>query len=250
MRKRLFIAICLPVLLLGFFSFNSAQSFEGSLVELPAFDHPVQLFKQRESFDKLKEFKKLRKYASSTSAKFLDTKVGSSYFTQELAPIALDALYEVFVPKQSGQIGVDPAVSIADGIVNQLLAKGQKRLTGWTEKIFPELPLFGNVAVNLLDSQRLRFEDGTPRHQTFLKKPVTPKYQMGPYSFSGGAEFQLDSTEVSRTPLAAFKYSGSDEEYSVRLHGKQVRFNVKSKDFKVDLQFKRRTIRFKVDVTF
>ena len=218
--------------------------------QLPAYYYPIRLVGEKKAPDKLSGFKEMQKYASTRSAGFLMKKMGKNYFTGEIAPVVLHALYNAFVPRKSGDIEVKSRMSILDQTANRLIGQEKQRLMKWTGKVSPSLPIIGNMLTDFVQSQNLNLSRGIPHYKTHLKKPVAPEYKLGGYSFSGGVEIRLAGREFYETPIAAFRYGDGDERFSVNVYGKQARFSMDTKHVKADVKWNSRGMKFKVDLVF
>ena len=200
--------------------------------------------------DKKAAFRKVQKLASEKSAKTLAGKLGKNYLTERLAPLALESLYKTFVPHKSGRIELKSSASILDRTLNGLLGMEKKRLSKWTQEKLPALPFVGHLVSALVESQRIRFSDGSPSHEMRFKQRMAQEYQLGDYSLAGGMETRVYGTDFSRTSLATFNYAGEGEDYRVELFGRRLGFDVETKHLKADIRYNPRGVKFNLKVTF
>ena len=200
--------------------------------------------------DKKAAFQKVQKLVSEKSAEILAAKMGKNYLTERIAPLALESLYKTFVPKKSGRIELKSPTSILDRTLNSLLGMEKKRLSKWTQKKFPALPLVGHLVSAIVESQKVHFSNGVPSHEMRFKQRVGHQYQLGDYPLSSGMETRFYETEFARTNFAALSYTGEDEEYRVDLFGKRLGFHLETKHLKADVRYDPRGVKFNVKLTF
>ncbi|MDA2934931.1 hypothetical protein MYX82_11405 [Acidobacteria bacterium AH-259-D05] len=218
--------------------------------QLPAYYYPAHLVK-KEAPDKISGFKKVRQYASTRSAALLTKKMGENYLTNRIAPLVFDSLYQLFVPGKSGDIQLKSTISVVDGTANKLMAKEKENLDKWAKKLFPALPVVGNMLSDVLNSQKLSFSGGKPHYQTRFKKRIAPEYQLGGFSFTGGAETRLVGRDFDgMTLVTTFRYAHEDDSYHVDIYGKRVKFDIKTNWLKADVTWNPRGVKFKVNLTF
>ncbi|MDA2938344.1 hypothetical protein MYX75_08795, partial [Acidobacteria bacterium AH-259-A15] len=197
--------------------------------QVPAYYHPVELMAKRKKTDNRAQFRKVQEYAIKESAAFLRKKIEKNHFIQRITPLILESLFKTFVPAKSGEIKLKSPASIMDGTVNSLIREEKKSLTKWTQGHFPTLPLLGNMASEILDSQKLQLFNGSPGYEMQLKKRVAAEHQLGNLSFSGGIETRLMGRKFGRTPVAAFRYADQDNSYGLHVYGKNVNFDIDTK---------------------
>ena len=156
------------------------------LIQLPAYYYPLDLLVEKKAPDQRGGFKKMRKQLSKRSADYLTSKMGENYFTQKIAPIVLNSWTQVFVPKKVGEIGLKSPLWAVDKTASRIIAQEQKHLSKWVDQVFPNLPLVGNIASDLLESQKLSFSNGLPQYQMRSKKRIAPSYQWGHFHSQAG----------------------------------------------------------------
>ncbi len=221
------------------------------LIQLPAYYYPLDLLGEKKAPDQRGGFKKMRKQLSKRSADYLTSKMGENYFTQKIAPIVLNSWYQVFVPRKSGEIGLRSPLWAVDKTASGLLAREKKHLSKWVDQVFPALPVVGNIASDLLESQKLSISNGLPKYQMRSKKRIAPSYQWGNFSLSGGTETGFVGKDVKGlTLVTAFRYAGEDESYGVNVLGKSVNIEIDRKHVKADVTWDPDGVEFKVDLTF
>ena len=204
--------------------------------QLPAYYHPIDLLGLKEAPDQRGGFKKMRKQVSKRSAAYLTSKMGKNYFPQSIAPIVLNSWTQVFVPKKFGEIGLKSPLWAVDKTVSSIVAAEKKHLSKWVERMFPAFPVVGNIASDLLESQKLSFANGLPKYQMRSKKRIAPSYQFGNFSFSAGTETGFVGKDFKgMTFITAFRYSGQDESYEVDVLGKEVNFKIDMNPVQADL---------------
>jgi hypothetical protein len=222
------------------------------LIQLPAYYHPVDLLGAEKAPDQRGGFKKMRKQVSKRSAAYLTRKMGKNYFTQKIAPLVLDSWTQVFVPRKSGEIGLRSPLWAVDKTASSFLAREKKHLSKWVDQVFPNLPLVGNIASDLLESQKLSFSSGLPRYRMRSKKRIAPTYyQWGDFSLSGGTETRFSGIDLKGlTLVTAFRYEGEDESYGVDLFGKVVNFKIDTNLLKAEVTWDPDGVEFEVELTF
>ncbi len=239
------VAALIPVLC------GRAYGGDSNLTQLPAYYHPIDLFEQKEPPDQRGGFKKMRKQVSKRSAAYLTSKMGKNYFTQKIAPIVLNSWTQVFLPKKSGEFGLKSPLRAVDKTASGIIKQEKKHLSKWVERMFPAFPVVGNIASDLLESQKLSFANGLPKYQMRSKKRIAPSYQFGNFSFSGGTETGFVGKDFKgMTFVTAFRYSGEDESYEVDVLGKEVNFKIDMNHVQADLTWDPDGLEFKVDLTF
>ena len=223
---------------------------DSQLTQLPAYYYPIDLLGEKKAPDQRSGFKKMRKRVSKRSAAYLTSKMGENYFTQKIAPIVLDSWSQVFVPKKFGEIGLNSPFWAVDKTASRIVAQEKKHLSKWVDQAFPNLPVVGNIASDLLESQKLSFSDGLPHYQMRSKKRIAPSYQFGNFSFSEGTETRFAGKDFKRmTLLTAFRYSGLDESYGVNIFGKEVNFKIDINRVNADVTWDPKGVKFKVNLT-
>jgi len=218
---------------------------------LPAYYYPIDLLGQKKAPDQLDGFKKMRKQVSKRSTAFLTRKMGKNHFTQQIAPIVLNSWYQVFVPKKSGEIELKSPLWALDKTASSIVAEERKYLSEWVDRVFPTLPVLGNLVSDLLESQKLTFKNGSPTYQMQSKKRIAPGYKLGNFSFSGGAETRFEGKDLNgMTFVTTFRYAGQDESYDVNIFGKQVKFKMDISHLTADVTLDPKGVKFKVNLTF
>ncbi len=220
------------------------------LTQLPAYYYPIDLLGEKKAPDQRGGFKKMRKQFSKRSAAYLTSKMGKNYFTQKIAPIVLDSWYQVFMPKKLGEIGLKSPLGAVDKTASSLVAQEKKHLSKWLDQVFPALPVVGNIASDLLESQKLSFSNGLPHYQMRSKKRIAPSYQWGNFSLSGGTESRFSGKDFKgMTLVTAFRYTGQDESYGVNLLGKEINLKIDINHVKADVTWDRKGVKFTVSLT-
>ena len=220
------------------------------LTQLPAYCYPIDLLGEKKAPDQRGGFKKMRKQVSKRSAAYLTSKIGENYFTQQIAPIVLDSWYQVFLPKKFGEIGLKSPLRAVDKTASGIIAAEKKHLSKWVEQVFPAFPVVGNIASDLLESQKLSFSNGLPHYQMRSKKRIAPSYQWGNFSLSGGTETHFAGKDFKgMTFVTAFRYEGQDESYGVNILGKEVNFKIDINHLKADVTWEPDGVEFRVDLT-
>ena len=192
----------------------------------------------------------MRKQVSKKSAAYLSSKMGKNYFTQRIAPIVLNSWSQVFVPKKLGEIEFRSPLWALDKTASSIIAQEKKHLSRWVEQVVPNLPVVGNVASDLLESQKLSFSNGLPKYQMRSKKRIAPSYQFGNFSFSGGTEPRFAGKDFNGlTFVTAFRYAGQDESYAVNILGQEVNFKIDINHLKADVTWDRQGVKFTVNLT-
>jgi len=190
------------------------------------------------------------KQVSKRSAAYLTSKMGENYFTQQIAPIVLDSWYQVFVPKKFGEIGLKSPLRAVDKTASGIIAAEQKHLSKWVEQIFPAFPVVGNIASDLLESQKLSFSNGLPDYRMRSKKRIALSYQWGKLSLAGGTETRFAGKNFNgMTFVTTFRYEGQNESYGVNILGKGVNFKIDINHLKADVTWEPDGVEFKVDLT-
>ena len=178
----------------------------------------------------------MRKQVSKRSAAHLTSKMGKNYFTQRIAPIVLDSWYQVFLPKKFGEMGFKSPLRAVDKTASGIIAAEKKHLSEWVEQVFPALPVVGNIASDLLESQKLSFSNGLPHYRMRSKKRIAPSYKWGNFSLSGGAETRFSGIDFNgMTFVTAFRYAGEGKSYGVDIFGKKVNFKIDINHIKADV---------------
>ncbi len=176
--------------------------------------------------------------------------MGENYFTRRIAPIVLDSWYQVFLPKKFGQIGLKSPLRAVDKTASGIIAAEKKHLSEWVEQISPALPVVGNIASDLLETQKLSFSNGLPHYQMRSKKRIAPSYQWGNFSLSGGTETRFSGIDLNGlTFVTAFRYEGQDESYGVNIFGKEVNFKIDINHVKAEVTWDRKGVKFTVSLT-
>ncbi len=220
------------------------------LIQLPAYYYPLDLLEEKKAPDQRGGFKKMRKRVSKRSADYLTSKMGENYFTQKIAPTVLNSWYQVFVPNKHGEIGLKSPLWAVDKTASGMVAQEKKRLSQWVEQVFPAFPVVDNIVSDLVESQKLSFSNGLPKYQMRTKKRIAPSYQLGNFSFLGGAETRFAGKDFKgMTLVTAFRYSGQDESYGVNLLGKKVNFKMDINRLNADVTWDRKGVKFKVNLT-
>lgn len=220
------------------------------LIQLPAYYYPLDSLGEKKALDQRGGFKKIRKQLSKRSAAYLTSKMGENYFTQKIAPIVLNSWSQVFVPKKHGEIGLKSPLWALDKTASRIIAQEKKHLSKWVDQVFPNLPVVGNIASDLLESQKLSFSNGLPHYQMRSKKRIAPSYQWGNFSLSGGTETGFVGQDFTGlTLVTAFRYAGEDESYGVNVLGKSVNIEIDRKHVKADVTWDPDGVEFKVDLT-
>ncbi len=190
------------------------------------------------------------KQVSKRSAAYLTRKMGENYFTLRIAPIVLDSWFQVFLPKKFGEIGLKSPLRALDKTASSIIAAEKKHLSEWVEQVFPAFPVVGNIASDLLESQKLSFSYGLPHYRMRSKKRIAPSYQWGNFSLSGGTETRFAGKDFKgMTLVTAFRYEGQDESYGVNILGKGVNFKIDINHVKADVTWDRKGVKFKVNLT-
>jgi hypothetical protein len=229
---------------------SRAYGGDRQLIQLPAYYYPLDLLGEKKAPDQRGGFKKMRKQVSKRSAAYLTSKMGENYFTQKIAPIVLNSWYQVFVPKRSGEIGLRSPLWALDQTASSIMAREKKHLSKWVDQVFPKLPLVGNIASDLLESQKLSFSNGLPHYQMRSKKRIAPSYQWGNFSLSGGTETRFSGIDLNGlTFVTAFRYAGQDESYGVNIFGKEVNFKIDINHVKAEVTWDRKGVKFTVSLT-
>ncbi len=219
--------------------------------QLPAYYHPLDLLGQKEAPDQRAGFKKMRKQVSKGSAGSLTSKMGENYFTQRIAPLVLNSWTQVFVPKKYGEIGLKSPLWAVDKTASSIIKQEKKHLSKWVDQVFPALPLVGNIASDLLESQKLSFSKGLPKYQMRSKKRIAPSYEFGNFSFSGGTETRFAGIGFTgMTLVTAFSYEGQDESYGVNVLGKRVNIEIETNHVTADVTWDSEGVEFEVNFTF
>jgi len=147
---------------------------DSQLTQVPAYYYPIDLLGERKAPDQRGGFKKMRKQVSRRSAAYLTSKMGENYFTQKIAPIVLNFWYQVFLPKKFGEIGLKSPLRAVDKTASGIIAAEKKHLSKWVEQVFPASPVVGNIASDLLESQKLSLSNGLPHYRMRSKKGIAP----------------------------------------------------------------------------
>jgi len=118
------------------------------------------------------------------------------------------------------------------------------------DQVFPHHPVVGNIASDLLESQKLSFSNGLPHNQMRSRKGIAPSYQWGNFSLSGGTETRFAGKDFKGMAfVTAFRYSGQDESYGFNILGKEVNFKMDMKHVKADVTWDPDGVEFKIDLT-
>ena len=137
-----------------------------------------------------------------------------------------------------------------DKTASGIIAAEKKHLIKWVEQVFPAFPVVGNIASDLLESQKLSFSNGLPHYRMRSKKRIAPSYQWGNFSLSGGTETGFVGQDFTGlTLVTAFRYAGEDESYGVNVLGKSVNIEIDRKHVKADVTWNPDGVEFKVDLT-
>jgi len=137
-----------------------------------------------------------------------------------------------------------------DKTASSIIAAEKKHLSEWVEQVFPAFPVVGNIASDLLESQKLSFSNGLPYYQMRSKKRIAPSYQWGNFSLSGGTESRFSGKDFNGlTFVTAFRYEGQDESYGVNILGKEVNFKIDIKHVKAEVTWDRKGVKFTVSLT-
>ena len=218
--------------------------------QLPAYYHPIDLF-GKEAPNQRGGFKKMQKQVSKRSAAYLTSKMGGNYFTQRIAPIVLDSWTKVFVPKKYGEIRLKSPLWAVDKTASSIIKQEKKHLSKWVDQVFPALPVIGNIASDLLESQKLSFSKGLPKYRMRSKKRIAPSYEFGNFSFSGGTETRFAGIGFTgMTLVTAFSYEGEDESYGVNVLGKSVNIEIDTNWVYADVTWDSDGVEFEVNLTF
>jgi len=219
--------------------------------QLPAYYHPLDLLGQKEAPDQRAGFKKMRKQVSKRSAGYLTSKMGENYFTQRIAPVVLNSWTQVFVPKKFGEVQLKSPLWAVDKTASSIIKQEKKHLSKWVDQVFPALPVIGNIASDLLESQKLKFSKGLPKYQMRSKKRIAPSYEFGNFSFSGGTETRFAGIGFTgMTLVTAFSYEGEDESYGVNVLGKSVNIEIDTTRVFADVTWDSDGLEFEVNLTF
>ncbi len=245
--------VCAMFLLAALIPAICSRAYGGDrqLIQLPAYYYPLDLLGEKKAPDQRGGFKKMRKQISKRSAAYLTDKMGENYFTQKIAPIVLNSWSQVLVPKKFGEIGLKSPLWALDKTASRIIAQEQKHLSKWVDQVFPSLPVVGNIASDLLESQKLSFSNGLPKYQMRSKKRIAPSYQWGNFSLSGGTETGFVGIDFKGlTLVTAFRYAGEDESYGVNVLGKSVNIEIDRKHVKAEVTWDPDGVEFKADLTF
>ncbi len=219
------------------------------LIQLPAYYYPIDLLGEKKAPDQRGGFKKMRKQLSKRSADYLTSKMGENYFTRKIAPTVLNSWYQVFVPNKHGEIGLKSPLWALDKTASRIIAQEKKHLSKWVDQVFPNLPVVGNIASDLLESQKLSFSNGLPHYRMRSRKRIAPSHQWGTFSLSGGTETRFAGKDFKgMTFVTAFRYSGQDESYGVDIFGKVVNFKIDTNRLKADVTWDPDGVEFKVNL--
>ncbi len=95
------------------------------------------------------------------------------------------------------------------------------------DQVLPNLPIVGNIATDLLESQKLSFSNGLPHYRTRSKKGIAPTYRFGKFSLTGGTKTGFAGKDFKgMTLVTAFRYSGQDESYGVNFLGQRLNIEI------------------------
>ncbi len=229
---------------------SPAYGGDRQLIQLPAYYYPLDLLGETKAPDQRGGFKKMRKQISKRSAAYLTDKMGENYFTLKIAPIVLNSWTQVLVPKKLGGIGLKSPLWALDKTASHIIAQEKKHLSEWAEQVFPAFPVVGNIASDLLESQKLSFSNGLPHYRMRSKKRIAPSYQWGNFSLSGGTESRFSGKDFNGlTFVTAFRYAGQDESYGVNIFGKEVNFKIDINHVKAEVTWDRKGVKFTVSLT-
>ena len=118
------------------------------------------------------------------------------------------------------------------------------------DQVFLHHPVVGNIASDLLESQKLSFSNGLPHNQMRSRKRIAPSYQWGDFSLSGGTETRFSGKDFNGlTLITAFRYAGQDESYGVNVLGKRVNIEIDMKHVKADVTWDPDGVELKADLT-
>ena len=118
------------------------------------------------------------------------------------------------------------------------------------DQVFLHHPVVGNIASDLLESQKLSFSNGLPHYQTRSRKGIAPSDQWGNFSFTGGTETRFAGKDFNGlTLITAFRYAGQDESYGVNVLGKRVNIEIDMKHVKADVTWDPDGVELKADLT-
>jgi len=211
---------------------------------------PLTVTSFQASVDNLSGYKRMRKIVSGKTADLLESRLGKGYWTEEVAPIALDSLYATIVASASGRLSLKHPSSILDEAANRLAARGKMALTTASQKNFPTLPVVGNLAEDLAKSQNLNFDRGQARFRFKMKKRLAPEFKLGQFSFSGGTETTLNGKSFSKKSVASVAYKSLENSYRIQLCGRNVRFDVSWSPVDLCLDWNPRVVKFdlKLDI--
>ena len=138
-----------------------------------------------------------------------------------------------------------------DKTASSIIKQEKKHLSKWVDQVFPALPVIGNIASDLLESQKLKFSKGLPKYQMRSKKRIAPSYEFGNFSFSGGTETRFAGIGFTgMTLVTAFSYEGEDESYGVNVLGKSVNIEIDTNRVFADVTWDSDGVEFEVNLTF
>jgi len=198
--------------------------------------------------DKVTGYKEMKKLVAGRAADFLEDHLGENYWTKEVAPIVLDSLYSTVVANTSGQFRLKDPTSILDETANRLTANGKEQLASVSQKNFPNLPVVGNLAKDLVESQNLNFNEGRASYRMRMRKRLAPEFKVGQFSLSGGTEAYLNGKALTRKSVASIGYKGSDSNYRVQFYGKTVRFDVSWAPIDLRLDWNAEVVKFRLNL--
>jgi len=95
------------------------------------------------------------------------------------------------------------------------------------DQVLPNLPIVGNIATDLLESQKLSFSNGLPHYRMRSKKGIAPTHRFGKFSFTGGTKTGFAGKDFKgMTLVTAVRYSGQDESYGVNFLGQRLNIEI------------------------
>jgi hypothetical protein len=236
-------------LLIAFSSFGLEPSFGADLRE-PAslgFD-PLSVSSIQPRVDKMSGYREMKKLIMGKGSRFLQESLGTSYWTEEIAPIVLDSLYSSVEADASGHLKMRGPSSLLDDTANRLAFTGKKELSTFSKENFPELPVVGNLVQDLAESQNLSLHRGSFRYRMKMRKRLAPEFRIGEFSISGGTEAYIDGLDFSRKSVASIGYEGLDSSYQVQLRGRNVRFNVNFSAVDLRLDWNSNAVKFNLNL--
>ncbi len=117
------------------------------------------------------------------------------------------------------------------------------------DQVFLHHPVVGNIASDLLESQKLSFSNGLPHYQTRSRKGIAPSDKWGNFSFTGGTETRFSGKDFNGlTLITAFRYAGQDESYGVNVLGKRVNIEIDRNHLKADITWDPEGVEFEVNL--